>query len=550
MTSPTPDIMASPTRKRPRTEESPYSVKKFVLNPPKRRITKLSNHPQLQIPKFVLSTSTCNDPTPPGPTHPGSLSHDSSTGISPPSLTHPPSQINSSTNTPKKCLPINYNSYAGTPTSYDPLHQSPWHEFKYAKRNPTEPSSILYFEKQRQIACKEAGDRARIAQKECVETKVATATAAPRPIALPHLIKTRAHVQKATTPAPARRIHDPYLFMSERKPTGNAPAKQVFTFEGNHSGARSYSPFVFNPVIPRHSTPVRARGIGDASAAISAATLAQTPEQKESRMANFTATAVAGAARFYVEADSIVNSLAKSYSLAKAALVGNRDSKTAERRASQKMAIRKKIEEEERVRRKELFEEFEEFEAQAERRNREVVECPNVSRDINDGRATGVITGDGPRMVTNRDTELPTERDLVSGANTSFVTEDTILDTVDYNPNGFHATIITESVQVSGAAVMSSSPVVRVDIQSEQSSPTPNSVVYTNVSIAAVDTYEGSSTSSASSDEDSDGMEIIEPKPKQAQQIISLDSDDEVEEIASTPRCVFPKYFIFESNII
>lgn len=523
MTSPAPDTVASPTRKRLRQEE--ISVKKSIPNPPpKRRITKLGSHPQLGIPKFAPSAGTWGDSTP-GPAHPSSQS-----SIPPSALAHLGSsstQTNSSPSTPNKHPPINHNGYARASTGYDPLHQSPWHEFKYAKHNPTEPSSILYFERQRQIARNEADDRARIMDKKRIETEVeAAATTTP---SIPRPTKTLTRVRKATTPAPARRIHDPYFFMSERKPTGKPPTGQGFTFGGNHPDARSYHPFVFNPVISRHSTPTCSHGVGDTSAAIPAATLAQTPAQKDSRMANFTATAVAGATRFYTEADSIVNSLARSYSLAKAALVGNRDSKTAERRASQKVAIRKRIEEEERVRRKELFEEFEEFEARTEQNNRERINATDETSDLG-GRSAAASRNE--QMVIDHDVELPIELDLeFSGANgdPSFVTEDTIPDTV-----------VTEPVYVPETAViMSSSPIARAYIQSEQSSPIPSPVVYTNIPVALVDKRGGSSASLSSDNEDSDGMEIIEPpRQRQVQQVINLDSDDEDEEVVSASRCV------------
>lgn len=515
MTSPAPDIVASPTRKRLRQEEE--SVKKLLLNSPKRRITKLGNHPPIRIPKFALSTGGL---APPGL---GSSSQGSSTSIPPPVLAHPgPSspQTNSSTNTPNKNHLVSYNRYARASTSYEPLHQSPWHEFKYAKHNPTEPSSILYFEKQRQIARTEADDRARIAEKKRIETEVAVAAAATLPS---HSTETPTRMRKAVTPTPARRIHDPYIFMSERKPTGKLPTRQGFTFGGNLPDARSCPPVAFNPVISRHSTPTRAHD------AISAVTLAQTPSTlKDSRMANFTATAVAGAARFYVEADSIVNSLSRSYSLARAALVGNRDSKIAERKESQKVAIRKRIEEEERVRRKELFEEFEKFEAQNEQRNREHIKAIGETSDQNGRRAVGCTEGQNWRMAIHHDVELPTECDLeFSGANgdPSFATEDTIPDTV-----------ATESAQVSESAViMSSPPVVRADIHYDQSSPIPAPVIYTNSPITTVDTHEESSSASSPFEGDSDGMEIIEPpKLKQLQQVINLDSDDEVDEIVSS----------------
>lgn len=320
--------------------------------------------------------------------------------------------------------------------------------------------------------------------------------------------------------------------MSERKPTRKPLAGPSFTFGGNLPDSQSYSPFVFNPIVSSHSTPTRTHSAGDTSAATPAAILAQTPAQKDSRMANFTATAVAGAARFYVEADSIVNSLARSYSLAKAALVGNRDSKTAERRASQKVAIRKRIEEEERVRRKELFEEYEEFEAQTAQKNCEYIDAAEETSDLDGGSAAGIedAASRGERMIANHDVELPTERDLeFNGANgdPSFVTEDTIPDTV-----------FSESVHASETTdVMSSSPIVRVDLRSIQSSVILGSVFYTSAPVT-IDKHEESSTSS-STDEDSDGMEIIEPpKLKQVQQVISLDSDDEVEEIFSASGCV------------
>lgn len=253
-------------------------------------------------------------------------------------------------------------------------------------------------------------------------------------------------------------------------------------------------------------------------------------------MANFTATAVAGAARFYVEADSIVNSLARSYSLARAALVGNRDSKTAERKASQKVAIRKRIEEEERVRRKELFKEFEEFEAQTELKNREHINATEETSDL-DGPSVAVFRNE--QIVIDRDVELPTELDLeFSGANGDplFVTEDTIPDTV-----------VTEPAHVPKTTViMSSSPIARAYIQSEQSSPIPSPVVYTNTPVALVEKHEESSASLFSDNEESDGMEIIEPpKPKQVQQVINLDSDDEDEEVVSTSRRVPLSYFLF-----
>lgn len=522
MTSPAPDTMASPTRKRLREEEA--SVKKLVLNSPKRRITKLGNHSQVRIPKFALSTGGL---APPGL---DSSSQGSPISIPPPVLTHPgPSspQTNSSTNTPSKRHPVSYNHYARASTSYEPFHQSPWHEFKYAKHNPTEPSSILYFEKQRQIARTEADDRARIAGKKRIETEVAIAAAATLPS---HSTETPTRMRKAVTPAPARRIHDPCIFMSERKPTGKLPARQGFTFGGNHPDARSCHPVAFNPVISRHSTPTRAR---DAISAMTPST------QKDSRMANFTATAVAGAARFYVEADSIVNSLSRSYSLAKAALVGNRDSKIAERKESQKVAIRKRIEEEERVRRKELFEEFEKFEAEHEQRNREHIKAIGETSDQGGGHAAGCTEGPNWHMAIHHDVELPTECDLeFSGANgdPSFATEDTILDTV-----------VTESAQVlESAVIMSSPPVARADIHSDQSSPIPAPVVYTNFPITTVDNHEESSSASSPFEGDSDDMEIIEP-PKQLQQVINLDSDDEVDEMVSSgfvPQVLF--YFIFE----
>lgn len=517
--------MASPTRKRLREEEA--SVKKLVLNSPKRRITKLGNHPQIRIPKFALSTGGL------APLRLDSSSQGSSISIPPPVLAHPgPSspQTNFSTNTPSKRHPVSYNHDARASTSYEPLHQSPWHEFKYAKHNPTEPSSILYFEKQRQIARTEADDRARIAGKKRIETEVAIAAAATRPS---HSTETPTRMRKAVTPAPARRIHDPYIFMSERKPTGKLPARQGFTFGGNHPDARSCHPVAFNPVISRHSTPTRAR---DAISTMTPST------QKDSRMANFTATAVAGAARFYVEADSIVNSLSRSYSLAKAALVGNRDSKIAERKESQKVAIRKRIEEEERVRRKELFEEFEKFEkfeAEHEQRNREHIKAIGETSDQDGGHAAGCTEGPNWHMAIHHDVELPTECDLeFSDANgdPSFATEDTILDTV-----------VTESAQVlESAVIMSSPPVARADIHSGQSSPIPAPVIYTNFPITTVDNHEESSSASSPFEGDSDDMEIIEP-PKQLQQVINLDSDDEVDEIVSSgfvPQVLF--YFIFE----
>lgn len=483
MTTSVPKIMISPTRKRPRQEET--SVKKFIPSPsPKRRITRLGNHPQILTPKFALSTGVSGDPA-------------SGPGFSSPQ-------------TPNKHLLVNHNGYARTSTSCGPLHQSPWHEFKYAKHNPTEPSSILYFEKQRQIACTETDDRARIAERESIETGVAT-TVVTIPL---HPTKTLTHMQKAATPAPARLLYDPYIFMSERKPALKLPPRQGFTFGGNHLDAELYHSVIFDRVISHHSIP---------TGAISTATLAQTSStRKDSRMANFAATAVAGAARFYVEADSIVSSLSRSYSLAKAALVGNRDSKIAERKATQKVVIRRRIEEEERLRREELFGEFEKFEAQNEQRNRENINAIEEIIDLAGERAAACTEGPGSRnwqIPIKHDVELLTERNLkFSGANgdPSFATEDTIPDTA-----------IAESLQVSETgAIVSSSPVARTHIPFNPPSPISAPVVYPNFPIAVVDNLKESSSVPLSSDVDSGGMES--PELELPQQVINLDSDDEI----------------------
>lgn len=523
--------MASPNLKRPLPDSSAPTNNVPFPQPKRRRIVPSNPIPQGHL-RTTLNSSFNSSSAAPDTPRPGFSSQGSSFNTFNSNPDQRPGTAGSTTSSAAPRLPI--RSYAPRPL------QSPFAARVAARRDPHLKASKLYMESLRAKSTSNGTAGPRPAAARSVASSISpppkaapeavvkvTPKPAPERQNIFHAGKVPRDVRLglagnrraalAATPAPPRRIHNPN-FRSERKPSPKPPG-QIFHFTGNHQSARSYNPFEFGPLASRQQTPVRAPSVAPSVAPSSVA----TSIHNESRIASFTARASVASNSIVAKADGINSFLASAIGRAKEALVGNREAKNEERKAKEKEAIRKRIEEEQRVKRDEIFRiemEREQMDQDMFQRMQEH-ELRNI-RSEGRGEGTGREWGYGG----------------VNG-DPSFVTEDTIPDTVEYTPNGFHAaTMVTESVQVSSTVVMSSSPAARMKTLSEQL-PIPASATTYTTPIA--DTHE------ESSEDESDGMEIIE---QSKQDVISIISDDEVEEIKS-PKYVPQSFDIyFPENIL
>jgi len=222
---------------------------------------------------------------------------------------------------------------------------------------------------------------------------------------------------------PIRRIHHPDFSFD------NKPSPSSFRFTANDS--RANTPTAQSPgIASRAHTPVRRGPIGGSpslsfSRASPAARRASPTENK-------------------ARADSILGFFNSSLDKARQALAGNRADRLEEKRQKEKEAIRKQMEEDERVRRAEIFEreleregkevqeEMERIEERKRMKEREEIE----KRQEKEERAA---EAQFISSVKHRSQEVQLG---FCGANggPSFVTEDTIPDTIytDHNTQGSH----------------------------------------------------------------------------------------------------------------
>ena len=222
---------------------------------------------------------------------------------------------------------------------------------------------------------------------------------------------------------PTRRIHHPGFSFD------NKPPPSSFRFTANDS--RANTPTAQSPgIASRAHTPVRREPIrGSPSLSFSGASLAArgaSPTENKAR------------------ADSILGFFSSSLDKARQALAGNRADRLEEKRQKEKEAIRKQMEEDERVRRAEIFErelEREEKEVQEEMERIEERKRMKEREEIERRQEKEERAAEAQFISSVKHISQEVQLGFY-GANggPSFVTEDTIPDTIytDHNTQGSH----------------------------------------------------------------------------------------------------------------
>ncbi|CUS13463.1 unnamed protein product [Tuber aestivum] len=223
---------------------------------------------------------------------------------------------------------------------------------------------------------------------------------------------------------PARRIHHPDFSFD------NKPPPSSFRFTAGDSRANTPTA-QSSGITSRAHTPVR-RGPTMGSPSVSFSSRVSPAARRTSP------------AESKARADSILGFFSSSLDKARQALAGNRADRLEEKRQKEKEAIRKQMEEDERIRRIEIFErelEREERELQEEMERIEDRKRMKEQEEIErrQEREERAAEAQFISSVKHRSQEVQLS---FSGANggPSFVTEDTIPDTIytDYNTQGSH----------------------------------------------------------------------------------------------------------------
>lgn len=523
--------MVSPSRKHPLLDGDDSANNTLFPQSKRRRTTMDSNPTSQNHTQSTLNASFDSSSAAPETPRPGFSSQGSSFNSN---IGQRPGTAGSATSSvAPRTLPV--RSFAPKPL------QSPFAARAAARRNPQLESSLRYMAslREKSVSNGVTGPRPSTAR-SVASSPQSRPTPKPTPKPAPErqsgssmfpagrmardarftANRAAAPAAVSATPAPPKRNRNPN-FRSERKAPPKAPG-QMFHFSGNRLDARSYNAFEFNPLDSHNRTPARAPSVAPSVAPSAASSSVAATPHNESRIASFTARATAASSNIVAKADGINSFLASAVEKARKALIGNREDKNEERKANEKEAIRKRIEEEQRIKRDEIFRE----EMERERIDQDMFQRVHEA-ELHNTRSEG----------KGKEVDREWEYSSVNG-DPSFVTEDTIPDTTDYTPNGFHAAtmvteMVTESVQVSSTVVMSSPSVTRTRAPPEQLPIPPSAAAYASIPAAVPDTHE------ESFEEESDGMEVVE-QPKQ--HVISIDSDDETEE-AKTPKYVLPWKF-------
>ncbi|KAI5840698.1 hypothetical protein DFP73DRAFT_172144 [Morchella snyderi] len=373
------------------------------------------------------------------------------------------------------------------PRSFAPRPlQSPFAARSMRNRKSTEPGSRFLTQLRKQQA--EAAARPTAKADPALPVAMSPSENPPSSKGLADSINgSRVATSSATavqTPTPARRIHKPN-FRSERKPSPRpSGSSSMYHFGGNTNTLH----------LPFFGTSAQSP-------------TASSPSAPESRLASFVSKSSSGETA--VRADGIINFLASSIEKAKQALAGNRADRNEERKEKEKEAIRKKIEEEQRIKRDEIFK----AEIQHEKNEREEREREEREQQIRE-------TEDKGKNM---------ERDWFVDGAPSFVTEDTILDPVDYTLNEFHeATFVEEaSIQNQNPSIITSSPIVGFKDLVEQSTSEAQNI---NHGGREVSSEESEEEEEVEEEEEIQERLVVKDRPKsKPTEVICIDSSSEDE---------------------
>ena len=223
---------------------------------------------------------------------------------------------------------------------------------------------------------------------------------------------------------PTRRIHHPDFSFD------NKPPPSSFRFTANDSRANTPTAQSFG-IASRAHTPVRrepTRGSPSVSFSSRASPAARRASPTENK----------------ARADSILGFFSSSLDKARQALAGNRADRLEEKRQKEKEAIRKQMEEDERIRRAEIFErelEREEKEMREEMERIEERKRMKEQEEIKERQEKEERAAEAQFIssVKHRSQEVQLGFGGANGG-PSFVTEDTIPDTIytDHNTQGSH----------------------------------------------------------------------------------------------------------------